>query len=430
MPDIETITVGPGNVATLLVSKSENAAHLITNLSLTTILYLGVNNGIKSTDNEVVPVNPNASVVVDGTLDIYGTATANIQVAVLQGGVASFLGLTQAQGQLAIPSIRSPNYLPGISGWSINQDGSAEFNNLTVRGNFVGPNYFISNGDGTYTNVPGIFLYDGTPAAGNLTFSATSATFGAGHDKFNNNFLSGDTSYDNGAKVACNRSFGTIGWFTFTVQPNAVFTSQGLAEFSSDLVSALPNNGVSLSGFLQLLPFGGQPETNLEVDANGLFLTRNNADTTYYRIGGGIFIRRNSNLRITTTPFTQIFAWPTVQAGPQYRVTVHLKLLCNVSVGNAVIGWGHGSSAVPSDFFSRAWYATTAGVNNYSNNTGAAFPVDLSSPTLVNTAIFAYELEGAIILSGTGNIALTAAETGGGDFYVLTGSYAELRRIA
>ena len=34
-------------------------------------------------------------------------------------------------------AIRSPNFLTGVSGWSINRDGSAEFNNATIRGDLV-----------------------------------------------------------------------------------------------------------------------------------------------------------------------------------------------------------------------------------------------------------------------------------------------------
>ena len=34
-------------------------------------------------------------------------------------------------------AIRSPNYVAGTSGWSINKDGSAEFNNLTSRGTVI-----------------------------------------------------------------------------------------------------------------------------------------------------------------------------------------------------------------------------------------------------------------------------------------------------
>lgn len=34
------------------------------------------------------------------------------------------------------PAIQSPNYQTGSAGWTINADGSAEFNNVTVRGTF------------------------------------------------------------------------------------------------------------------------------------------------------------------------------------------------------------------------------------------------------------------------------------------------------
>jgi len=34
-------------------------------------------------------------------------------------------------------AIKSPNYVPGVSGWSINKDGSAEFNDVTIRGSLI-----------------------------------------------------------------------------------------------------------------------------------------------------------------------------------------------------------------------------------------------------------------------------------------------------
>jgi len=37
-------------------------------------------------------------------------------------------------------AIHSPNYVAGVSGWSINKDGSAELNNVTIRGDFVATN--------------------------------------------------------------------------------------------------------------------------------------------------------------------------------------------------------------------------------------------------------------------------------------------------
>lgn len=49
------------------------------------------------------------------------------------GGFAN--PVAAAGGALVIDSIHSPNYNPGVDGWSIDQDGSAEFNNVTIRGN-------------------------------------------------------------------------------------------------------------------------------------------------------------------------------------------------------------------------------------------------------------------------------------------------------
>lgn len=40
-------------------------------------------------------------------------------------------------GELVRASIKSPDYVPGVSGWTINRDGSAEFRNVTVQGTIV-----------------------------------------------------------------------------------------------------------------------------------------------------------------------------------------------------------------------------------------------------------------------------------------------------
>lgn len=63
---------------------------------------------------------------------------------------------------LRLAFLRSPNYVAGVSGWTINQDGSAEFNNGTFRGVVVDA---------------GMFVYNGTPALGNPPiFSITNPT--------------------------------------------------------------------------------------------------------------------------------------------------------------------------------------------------------------------------------------------------------------
>lgn len=46
---------------------------------------------------------------------------------------------------MVIPAIQSPNYEPGVSGWSINGDGSAEFSDAAVRGELL-----VDGPDGTH----------------------------------------------------------------------------------------------------------------------------------------------------------------------------------------------------------------------------------------------------------------------------------------
>lgn len=91
---------------------------------------------------------------------------------------------------LRIPAIQSPNFRTGVDGWIIRIDGSAEFNNLTIRGTFNGNNFVL--------NSSGLFIYSGTPANGNLVASIAPAT---GTDSFGNTYLEGIASYS-GASFA------------------------------------------------------------------------------------------------------------------------------------------------------------------------------------------------------------------------------------
>lgn len=83
------------------------------------------------------------------------------------------------------PAIQSPNFVTGVSGWTVNSDGSAEFNNLTIRGTFNGTDFVI--------NTSGAFFYSAAPAAGNLI---ASIAITAGTDAFGNHYVDGQASYD------------------------------------------------------------------------------------------------------------------------------------------------------------------------------------------------------------------------------------------
>lgn len=76
-------------------------------------------------------------------------------------------------------AIKSPNYVPNVSGWSINHDGSAEFNDLQARGGLqIGispspPNPYILGE--VIAGTPTIAFYDGTN-----TTPATITAYAAG----------------------------------------------------------------------------------------------------------------------------------------------------------------------------------------------------------------------------------------------------------
>ncbi len=55
------------------------------------------------------------------------------------------------QGNLVATSLQSPNFVSGVSGWQVTKLGDAEFNDVTVRGEFAGTDFIIDSA--------GIFFY-------------------------------------------------------------------------------------------------------------------------------------------------------------------------------------------------------------------------------------------------------------------------------
>jgi hypothetical protein len=103
-------------------------------------------------------------------------------------------------------AIKSPNYAQGAAGWSINKDGTAEFNNLTIRGTFNGTDFILDNS--------GLFIYSGMPAAGNLVASIAPL---AGADSFGNAYVAGEASYVtiSGTRFAVQLGQTTINGFNY-----------------------------------------------------------------------------------------------------------------------------------------------------------------------------------------------------------------------
>lgn len=103
-------------------------------------------------------------------------------------------------------AIQSPNFVHAVSGWTINKDGSAEFNNLIVRGEFDGTNFIINNF--------GAFFYSGTPAANNLIASIAN---NGGTDTFGNAYLPGIVTYFTGASAfAVQLNVGLLAYYIST----------------------------------------------------------------------------------------------------------------------------------------------------------------------------------------------------------------------
>lgn len=72
--------------------------------------------------------------------------------------------ITGGQGTLVRPAIKSPDYVAGVSGWSINKDGTVEFNSGTFRGTITASSFVTgTSGRRIEINVAGsqsMVLYD------------------------------------------------------------------------------------------------------------------------------------------------------------------------------------------------------------------------------------------------------------------------------
>lgn len=183
----------------------------------------------------------NATIAVDGTQDIWVVAASgSVIVDYMPSANAYFRALTAAFGALSIPAVFSPNFVHLISGWTINEDGSAEFNNLTIRGTFFGTDFII--------NSSGFYFYAAAPALGNLVISITNA---GGTDLFGNVVpAAGFFMYQNGGNALLGLIFNTV----VGSQPLlALFpdSSFGFAGHSPFIVSQASNKGLA-SEFLAL----------------------------------------------------------------------------------------------------------------------------------------------------------------------------------
>jgi hypothetical protein len=160
---------------------------------------------------------------------------------------------------LRIPAIQSPNYAAGLAGWIIKIDGSAEFNNLTVRGEFLGTNFII--------NSKGIFLYSAAPAAGNLIGSWANA---AGTDAYTNTYPEGlAVGLNTKPQVHINRS-STAGFVEFP-------TNRSIENTIASILAGVVNSGAA-NEYATLQLFG--PTVTGATNSAKLLLNSQNNDGT------------------------------------------------------------------------------------------------------------------------------------------------------
>lgn len=119
-------------------------------------------------------------------------------------------------------AIRSPNYRVGLQGWTVNVDGSAEFNNVVIRGNLIFP------------DLNDILFYSSNPPALNTLLFAISPT--AGSDIYGNTWGPGFSIFD-GTHGSLVSAWGTANGFSLA-DPQNQFLNMTLTKVPLDIVSA------------------------------------------------------------------------------------------------------------------------------------------------------------------------------------------------
>lgn len=136
---------------------------------------------------------------------------------------------------LRIPAEQSPNFVTGVSGWIIRQDGSAEFNNVTIRGGE------IVGGDSLF--------YSPSEGAGNLVLSVNGDTADTA-DSFGNVVFPGVTVYKgSGGIFRATQFFGSlVTEYTAASQagPYSILAGIELASAEGITLQDLSGNGITL----------------------------------------------------------------------------------------------------------------------------------------------------------------------------------------
>lgn len=178
---------------------------------------------------------------------------------------------------LVRPAIKSPNYQPGVSGWTVNSDGSAEFTNVTVGGS-TASSVLVRFSDGSFQKIfGGLYLLNGVNLPG--TWLALNPPNVVGE----------------------------------TWRPGAVGTGTG-SNRSAYVSIASPSNAALGSDFqaqLQLWDRGTGTGAEADLRAETIFLdaTASGSGTQSIEVLGTLNAHNNVNVNGTTVLFGQVAIW-------------------------------------------------------------------------------------------------------------------------
>lgn len=235
---------------------------------------------------------------------------------------------------LRIPAIRSPNYVAGTSGWTINQDGTAEFQGATIDGGSV----IISGANGE------LLVYNPTPGVGNLRVSIAAM---AGTDPYGNAFPAGIGVFNtSGALVGVLQSSGSlITLYNTSGQVIGTWGQTGLQIQFTALSGHQTIVGLTLSPALtffsqDLVSQSGNANVQMTVTNGGLINEFGSLKINSPVAGSGNFaeIDLNGQSDDGTIPATITVNFPVQIAGETWHA---LSLVNGFSAGSQA-GWNSG----------------------------------------------------------------------------------------
>lgn len=224
MPDILSVPVPNGTSALAWSGRQSTIATILFyNTDTVNTVWLGSLSNITPAGSGTIPILPNGTFSGDPTVNWYvtGSAAGIVPLVVVPNGQGYFLGITAGMGNLVIPSVQSPNFVEGVSGWQIRKDGSVEFNNGVFRGYIIGG---------------ALYIYSGAPGVGNPPIFSVS---GVTTDPEGNTIYAGVWAGKYGGVQTGLSTSGTAGILHFP-------TGTGSFNAPAGLAGAVSNTGAEL----------------------------------------------------------------------------------------------------------------------------------------------------------------------------------------